>query len=560
MTPRKQRRSVNIAILYTAVHTRGQCVRHKAMAGRESQSRHPCLERRLAGASLASPSSGPPGDSPDQISHILRVPSGVMRRHLFPLLDARALCALQATCRELQTETSADALWDERLSDDFPGCADGGCLSAGWTAQRAYGLLADGPTKWARRATHERFTATSSSRASSSPASGSGASSAPALCLHSHEGILAAGYADGYIRMFEGRGGRDDGGAERWCLREPCPTRAAHVGGMVTSVDSCRGRLVSAGSDATIAVFDADTGVELERRGGTDGGTRGINRVQVERVTGGAGVAAADAGDDGAVNLYDTTTWQTASTLAAHSGAAYALCWLGAGPGEGGHARCLLTGGFDGAIKLWDARTACEEANLRLGVGGGGGGIGGYRVYDVCADPHSPLVFSAHGDFSIRAWDARTWKQVAALRGHTRWAERLAVAPGGSALVSAAADTTVRVWDVRNVGKETWDGAGAAAGTLKHHSGTVWDACFHGADTLMTCSSDGTIGALTLCPTNRVVSDAARSAAGGAGGAARAKAKQTPLPGFSWDQGMSGAKHRAELLAHGGHHFRFANE
>ena len=87
-------------------------------------------------------------------------------------------------------------------------------------------------------------------------------------------------------------------------------------------------------------------------------------------------------------------------------------------------------------------------------------------------------------------------------------------------------------------------GAGAAAGTLKHHSGTVWDACFHGADTLMTCSSDGTIGALTLCPTNRVVSDAARSAAGGAGGAARAKAKQTPLPGFSWDQGMSGAKHR----------------
>jgi hypothetical protein len=35
---------------------------------------------------------------------------------------------------------------------------------------------------------------------------------------------------------------------------------------------------------------------------------------------------------------------------------------------------------------------------------------------------------------------------------------------------------------------------------------------------------------------------------------------KTPLPGFSWDQGSSGAKHKAALLAHGGHHFRFANE
>jgi len=76
--------------------------------------------------------------------------------------------------------------------------------------------------------------------------------------------------------------------------------------------------------------------------------------VCVEQVSGGAGTAAADGADDGTSNLYDTSTWQVVSTLAGHAGAVYALCWLeGAAGGGGGGAGALLTGGFDGAMKLW---------------------------------------------------------------------------------------------------------------------------------------------------------------------------------------------------------------
>ena len=282
---------------------------------------------------------------------ILTVPASVMQRCILPNLDARGLCALQVSCKELREETTAESLWKERLLADFPSYfidgvggvsgvsgvdgfnVDGGgggrgraLYPAWWSAQRAYALMAEGPSKWVKRAAYERFSFSSYYHAvirhnnnsnnnvsggggnNNNSNNGGGGDGTPALCLHSHEGTLVAGFADGYVRMFERRGGDDQhedehdddddeenerrrgegrgrrgggggggGGGDDddnnddnndnnnvgWYLREPCPTRAAHMGGMVTCMDSCRGRLVSAGSDATVAVFDSDTGVEL---------------------------------------------------------------------------------------------------------------------------------------------------------------------------------------------------------------------------------------------------------------------------------------------------------
>jgi WD40 repeat protein len=63
-------------------------------------------------------------------------------------------------------------------------------------------------------------------------------------------------------------------------------------------------------------------------------------------------VAAADAGDDGAANLYDTTTWEVVSSLAGHVGAVYALCWLGAGAGGGGGGGACSPEGSTGRVAL----------------------------------------------------------------------------------------------------------------------------------------------------------------------------------------------------------------
>jgi hypothetical protein len=137
--------------------------------------------------------------------------------------------------------------------------------------------------------------------------------------------------------------------------------------------------------------------------------------------------------------------------------------------------------------------------------------------------------------FSNATRTATPRTQLAALRGHTRWVERLAVGADGATLVSAAADNTVRIWDIRGalsaagVGTSTlgstsagagpaakggeknengknyaaWSGADAAVGTLRLHASTVWDACFHGVDSLVTCSIDGTVAGLTLAPPGR---------------------------------------------------------
>jgi len=237
-----------------------------------------------------------------------------------------------------------EGVWSDRLRADFDTEAGSDRrYPAQWPAQRAYGLLAEvrlgrrcspchrmpcdsrnegskfvsitwrailarphaeGPSKWVKHAERERFpdpvserkSNASAARLSSSAARLSSSSSSsstsakrasppvPALCLHSHEGTLMAGYADGYIRMFErrrvddvdedererererdddvnngggnggGGGGNGGGGGQQfgWFPREPCPTRAAHLGGMVTDLDTCRGRLVTVGTDATL--------------------------------------------------------------------------------------------------------------------------------------------------------------------------------------------------------------------------------------------------------------------------------------------------------------------
>jgi WD40 repeat protein len=139
----------------------------------------------------------------------------------------------------------------------------------------------------------------------------------------------------------------------------------------------------------------------------------------------------------------------------------------------------LASGGGDGMIRLWDARSGEEvrtipgEAELIAGLAFSPDGrrLAGacndfkVRVWDANSgrllltipQAYHAVAFSPDGrrlatggkDFTVAVWDASTGAQERTIKGHPKGAvSRLAFGPDGQRLVSGGYDGSVRLWDV----------------------------------------------------------------------------------------------------------------
>ncbi len=73
---------------------------------------------------------------------------------------------------------------------------------------------------------------------------------------------------------------------------------------------------------------------------------------------------------------------------------------------------------------------------------------------------------SASADETLKVWDVRTGEERHTLRGHTDGVHGCAISPVGDYIVSASLDHTLKVWDV---------GTGEERRTLRGHTGWgVW--------------------------------------------------------------------------------------
>lgn len=188
----------------------------------------------------------------------------------------------------------------------------------------------------------------------------------------------------------------------------------------------------------------------------------------------------------GAVHAFDRAGGQREQLLQAHLDAG--LSALAVSP----DGRTVATGGFDGMLKLWDARTwerlaydrrvagaqtslAFDPSGRFLAVGsmdlhaevlkvdraaldGGAlkensGFIDTVMLRDdlergfwaIAWDPTGERIATGGNDATIRLWDRDTADPVATLPGHTAWVNDLLFTPDGE-LVSASDDGTIRVW------------------------------------------------------------------------------------------------------------------
>jgi hypothetical protein len=143
----------------------------------------------------------------------------------------------------------------------------------------------------------------------------------------------------------------------------------------------------------------------------------------------------------------------------------------------------LATACWDGAARLWDARTGREGFTLR-----------GHQkaVSAVAFTPYGSRLVTASDDGTARVWDTLTGSEVLVLREHTKSLRTAAFSPDGLRLVTASDDGTARVWHAgagHDGGYDPWaeDAARRTAAWFWHEkdaaaaerSGAAFAAAFH---------------------------------------------------------------------------------
>lgn len=147
----------------------------------------------------------------------------------------------------------------------------------------------------------------------------------------------------------------------------------------------------------------------------------------------------AGAGFMGIIKIWDMNTGEQIQQLTGHVGGIYNTCFSPDG-------KRLISGGMDQTIKVWDLAQGTMLQSIKEHE---------IIVSDVKYSPDGKFFASSSWDWSIKLWDAETFAHVRTFEGHHNMILSICFNDDGTKLAScagnntvAAADNTVRIWDV----------------------------------------------------------------------------------------------------------------
>ncbi len=263
-------------------------------------------------------------------------------------------------------------------------------------------------------------------------------------------------------------------------------------------------RVVSAGKDGTIRLWDATTGEQLGTLKGHEGRIDGL-AVSPD------GSSIASAGSDAKVRLWDAKSGDIIHTISGHLGAINGLAFSPTGDR-------IASASVDKTVKVWDPKSGEEMFTVTghtasvVGVAfspdgkqlaSTSSGDTTIRIWDsrtgeqikVVHHPYPEvrrLAFSPDGSrlaavtYSVcMLWDTQTWEHLGGVSRHNRVVRCVAYSPDGTKLATAGDSTEIKLWDTRT---------GNLINTLNGHAKTVWGVAFSSDGTrLVSGSRDGTV-------------------------------------------------------------------
>ncbi|KNC49307.1 WD40 repeat protein [Thecamonas trahens ATCC 50062] len=225
--------------------------------------------------------------------------------------------------------------------------------------------------------------------------------------------------------------------AETGTLRVLSPLGLARDGRATSGIDMCtrtfyghsasvaavcyepvRGKVFSGSSDATVRMWNIDSGVCERSFLGHTGWVRAL-QASGEVVVSGSG--------DKTVRVFELTTGVQKLLLAGHNGSVSSLQFEGS---------TLVTGSLDKTARVWDMEAGAEVLALR-----------GHDSYIADLQFWQYGLATASGDATIKFWDIRTGECHRTLTGHAGGV--LTLGFDASYLYTGGTDKVLAAWDLR---------------------------------------------------------------------------------------------------------------